>query len=71
MDIHKGAFVVSLKFSYDFREGLLDTVDCGIIKLYLAVNNNGRGLHCCGMLHCIGWWLLTNLAGQPIGNKMS
>jgi hypothetical protein len=34
MGIHKGAFVVSLKFSYDFREGLLDTVDGGIIGLY-------------------------------------
>jgi len=33
MGIHKGAFVMSLKFSYDFREGPLDTVDCGIIGL--------------------------------------
>jgi hypothetical protein len=68
MGSHKGAFEVSLKFSY---EGTVDTVDCGIIGLLLAMNNNGRGLHCCGMLHSTGWWLLTDLPGQPIGNKMS
>jgi len=33
MGIHKGAFIVLLKFSYDFREGPLGTVDCEISGL--------------------------------------